>query len=156
MSKVLFFKSRSFLAYLWVVGSVALIVLAISFHVIGDRYGNRDGEVWEWLLPSFMPTLTLIISVLVTDNQNDSSTSTVSKTLFHITAGCASVYLLLLFCLLLFPQAGNEVDSIDKLKQTSIYLGPLQGIVSAAYGAFFISRSSQSSEKEQQLEDLNK
>ena len=54
------------LAAMWFVGSGVLFLLVL-LQTVGGKYTGQAAEVWGWLLPTFMPTLGLIMSVLVLD-----------------------------------------------------------------------------------------
>ncbi len=141
-------QAKKLLTYVWFVGSAIPFLLVVCQSAIGDRYGVRVREVWEWLLPTLVPTSTLILGVLVWEARNTRRRSRrVSRVLFRVTLGLAVVYLLIVNGLLVFMQPVDPgaagVGGIETLTGSGIYLAPLQGLVTAAFGAFFVSGESE-------------
>ena len=127
------------LGLLWFSGSAFLFLLVLFQTVLG-HYNPTPDEAWGWLMPGLLPTLSLIISVLVMDALDKSvKVETVDRFLFLLTFGLSTFYLLML-ALSIFLQPFSTLDPVAMLKQSSLWLGPLQGLVSAALAAFFIKR----------------
>jgi hypothetical protein len=87
-----------------------------------------------------MPTLLLVTGVVAADAlRRDRKTFTVEAFFFRLTLGLSIFYLLLVdSVLLLRPFTGFSPMAL--MKHAGLLLGPLQGLVSGALGAFFVSR----------------
>jgi hypothetical protein len=130
-------NAKQKIATLWFSGSGVLFFLVFSQTAMG-RYGQRAGEVWAFLLPTIMPTLSLVIGVLVMDQLGKGvKTEWVTRFLYRLTIGISSAYLLAVGMVFIF-QLISPVSPFDLMSQASIFLGPFQGLVAAALGAFFV------------------
>jgi len=129
-------KCKKRLTILWFTGSGVLLLLFLLQTVLG-HYGNKASEAWGWLLPNLMPTLSLIISVLIIDAFNKSKNKKVDSFFFKLSFSLSLVYIILiLFTIILQPI--TLLSSLELLKQSNLWLGPFQGLVSASLGAFFV------------------
>jgi hypothetical protein len=131
--------SQKYLAILWLFGS-SISFLIILLQTILGRYGDRTNEAWGWLLPNIVPTLSLIIGVLVSDAFNQSEESVaVDKFVFRLAFLLSTIYLMVL-TLTIVAQPFSELNPLELMKQSNLWLTPLQGLVSAVLGAFFVQR----------------
>lgn len=139
--RVSYIRAKGFLATLWSIGSLLPVLFMIVFTITG-RFHELTSEVWGWLLQSVMPTLTLVVTVLVADERGQGvAKTTASRLLFRITFGLATVYLLTVLGLIVFIQPANGGQGgVSTLQNSSIFLGPIQGLVGASFGVFFINR----------------
>jgi hypothetical protein len=98
-------NARSNLARLWFAGSglIFLILLLQSFATI---YQDRLAEVWGWALPTLLPTLSLILSVLganAIDHQTQAhgpkqaQAAGVRRDFYTITFRLSLIYLAVIF-----------------------------------------------------------
>src|SRR5262249_4969396 len=102
------------------------------------RYGERASEAWSWLLPTIMPTLSLMIGVLVMDALGHGiKIMEIDAFLFKLTFGISSAYLAAVF-LIVILQPLSRLSPFDLMGQSNLWLGPFQGLVAAALGAFFV------------------
>lgn len=130
---------RRQLAVLWFGVGLALFVVLVLQSVF-DRFGDRAEDAWSWFLPSVMPTLSLIVGVLVLDVASRSdgyADKMIAPFFFWLTFLLSAVYLLLVAATL-FLQPFTGVPLLDLMKQSNLWLGPLQGLVAAALGVFFV------------------
>lgn len=126
------------LATLWFGWCGALVVLMLAFTGVG-KFGDQLARAWSWFLPTFMPTLLVIVGVLVHQNQQPGPAATVDRFLFRLSLGLSVFYLLLVLgVLLLQPLSG--MTSLELMDTSGLWIGPTQGLVAAALGAFFASR----------------
>jgi hypothetical protein len=125
------------LAAAWFVGAGVVFFVVLIQSMLG-RYGEDVNEAWGWLLPTVMPTLSLIIGVLVFDAmRTEDPTRTIDKFLFRLTLGLSISYLsAVLLVIALQPFA--KVPALQLMTEANIWLGPFQGLVAAALGAFFV------------------
>jgi len=88
-------RCKKRLALLWLLGVIILFFLLLLQTIFGHYHDNTI-EAWGWLLPTIMPTLSLIMSVLVMDASGKAvKTKTVDQFLYRITFTLSTVYLLL-------------------------------------------------------------
>ncbi|KAA6457190.1 hypothetical protein DYQ86_22900 [Acidobacteria bacterium AB60] len=136
------------LAILWFVGSALVFVLVI-YQSLAGVYADRVQDVWKWLLPTLMPTLTMIVTVAAANAfKSGASAIIVRKTFYRIAFGLSACYLgLILFVLLSLPAFHRMVsDQIESLHTSNLWIGPLQGIVASALGVLFASKKTPSGE----------
>ncbi|MGH8533131.1 MAG: hypothetical protein ACREV1_10520 [Gammaproteobacteria bacterium] len=128
---------RRRLAILWFgFGFVLFIVLVLQS--VFDRFGDKVEDAWSWFMPSIMPTLSLIIGVLVLDvTSSRDAEKKVDPFFFWLAFSLSAVYLALV-ATILFLQPFTGVPLLDLMKRSNLWLGPLQGLVAAALGAFFV------------------
>jgi hypothetical protein len=128
------------LAIVWFIPSAALFGIFVIQTILG-RYGDQVGDAWNWLLPTIMPTLSLVIGALVTVELNrDQSRRTYSKFMLILTSCISVVYLASVSVVVLF-QPISPRSPLDSMRQANLWLGPLQGLVAGAMGAFFAKSS---------------
>ncbi len=139
------------LAALWFGGAATLFLLLIVQSTLG-RYADRTSDAWSWFLPTIMPTLSLIIGVLVIDAVGRSVAANADRFLFRLTLGISTCYLLAVL-LVIVMQPFSELEPIDLMNQSNLWLGPLQGLVAAALGAFFVKAPESSSSADPQKQD---
>jgi hypothetical protein len=77
---------------LWLFGGGGLCFLVIIQTILG-HYGEA-GEVWNWLLPNVMPTLSLIISVWIMDFSSEDE-DTIDRFVFWFTFILSGSYLVM-------------------------------------------------------------
>lgn len=127
------------LATLWLVGSAVLFILLIA-QTVGNHYGEKDNEAWGWLLPNLMPTLLLIGGAVMADAfGTGAKVKSVDDFVYKLSLTLSAVYLFMVILpILLQPLVFHTYPPIELLKRSNLWLGPLQGLVSAAIGAFFV------------------
>jgi len=137
--KIEFNIAKKHLATLWFV-LVGLIFILMFTQTLMGKYENKVSEAWGWLFPSVLPTLSLIITVFVFDiGHQQNKVLRVDKFYYRMVFGLSLFYLFTLFAILLLqPVIG--VPIITLMKDSSMYLGPFQGLISASMGLFFIKK----------------
>jgi hypothetical protein len=132
-------KSKQSLAILWFTCSGIVFVIVIIQSFLG-YYGANLTDAWGWLLPTIVPTQSLIIGVLVSDALGRGrKPEYVDQIIFNIAFGLSAMYLLTVIGQILF-QPFSPTSPIELMKQSHLWLGPFQGLVSASLGAFFINK----------------
>jgi hypothetical protein len=125
------------LATVWFVLSGLIFLLLVAQTVMG-RYGNGATDAWGWFLPNVMPTLSLIVAVLVLDQMGKGAQArTADRFLFRLAISLSAAYLLLIL-LSILVQPFAPLPPLQLMQQANLWLGPLQGLVAGALGAFFI------------------
>ena len=129
------------LATLWFLAS-GFLFLVVTTQTIFGKYGDQATDAWGWLLPTILPTLSLILGVLVMDARGKVvREQEVDRFLFDLTVGLSAVYLLMV-ALTIFVQPLVSTGAIALMKQSKLWLGPFQGLVSGSMGAFFVKGKS--------------
>ena len=125
------------LATVWfVLGGVIFLLLVVQ--TVMGYYGQRATDAWGWFLPNVMPTLSLIVGVLVLDQMGGGvKTRTADAFLYRLAFGLSCAYLLLIL-LSILVQPFAPLPPLELMQQSNLWLGPLQGLVAGALGAFFI------------------
>ncbi len=128
---------RRWLAILWFAFCLVLLIVLV-LQSIFDRFGDRVEDAWSWFLPTIMPTLSLIVGVFVLDVTSGRGAENKVDPFFFWLAFLLSTVYLALVATTLFLQPFTGVPLLDLMKLSNLWLGPLQGLVAAALGAFFV------------------
>jgi hypothetical protein len=133
-------RARLKLARLWLVGAGLIILILVAQSIFG-KYGSEVPDVWEWALPTIMPTLSLIVAVLgIGALESKSAKASVRKTFLEISVTLSGGYLaLILITILAEPLTNSEPLSLYKL--SSLWLAPIQGLVTASIGIVFFTKT---------------
>lgn len=125
-------------AKLWFICGGLIFVIVVLQSIFG-KYTDRSNEVWEWFLPTIIPSLSLILGVLVIDSKSQTHAKIkVDKFLFNLSFYLSLSYLLLVsLTILLSPFVESIITPIDLMKKSNLWLAPFQGLVSGSLGAFF-------------------
>jgi len=138
-------------AWLWLPGFAAtFIILAVQTLIHSYRYTNdkaavidKTSEVWGWYLPTMLPSLGLIITVLTYTALDPLMTgSLVRKSFTQIAFWLSAFYLLtVLLTILIAPVAAKDVeDAVATMRSSNIFLGPFQSLVASAIGILFVTK----------------
>lgn len=119
----------------WLAGAGALFVVVMAQSLMG-RYGESMQDAWGWFLPNIMPTLSLIVGVLAVSAKE---TQAVDAFVFRLAYWLSVFYLLTLATAILVSPLVSQ-DPLPAMKSANIWLGPLQGLASAALGRFFVKK----------------
>lgn len=126
------------LLLLWLIGSTPVLVLLLV-RTLGP---NAEGieRVWGWLLPTIMPTLSLVVGTYAATALSDSDVHrTVDILFFRVSVALSVAYLLIVtLAIALYPF--SSPPALLTLERIGIVLGPVQGLVSACLGVFFVSQ----------------
>jgi hypothetical protein len=121
------------LAILWLIGSGGLFGLLFLQTTFG-HFGNSVSAAWGWLLPSILPTASLIVTALF--KTSGAEGKTVDRFLFRL-AFLMSLFYLATVIMVLLLQPLTSTAPADALAHSNVYLGPFQGLVASSFGAFF-------------------
>jgi hypothetical protein len=131
--------SQKRLATLWFIGAGFLFFLLL-FQTMRGVYGDKSGEAWSWLLPTFMPTLLLIVGAIVNKARlQNTQDTTVDRFMFMISFYLSIAYFIALILTFILSHFSAQ-SPLTQLKLSNLYLTPIQGLVSLALGAFFVSQ----------------
>jgi hypothetical protein len=125
---------------------------AVPLTAPADKCKPDDGmqvdhtvDVWKWLLPNLLPTLTMMVSALAASAFIQNDGVTVRRDFYHSAMGLSVFYLATVSGLLLVQPIANPrsaKDQLDSLRTSNIATGPLQGLVAAALGVLFATGKS--------------
>jgi hypothetical protein len=137
---------RTRLATTWLGGSAIVVILVVIQSLLG-KYGEKTQDAWGWLLPTIMPTLGMVVSVLGYAALDPvMSRFDVRKSFFQIALWLSAFYLLLiLLTILIQPFTGT--DPIALMHTSNLWLGPCQGLVGSALGVLFASKTQKGEDK---------
>lgn len=125
--------ARKRLALVWFISGGFLITLVVV-QSLGDKYGTKVGEAWEWLLPTIMPTMSLILGVLVAHRPSERQ---VDRFLYRIALGLSVFYLALVTTTFMAAPFVANTSTLELMSLSNRWLGPLQGLVAAGLSYFF-------------------
>lgn len=100
--------------------------------------------VWTWFATAMIPTVLLIAGVLVQSAlQKGAQTRSVSKFVYRLALLVSLAYILLAFALPFLGVAAEQWGGLTRgelLVNSTGWLSPLQGVVTAVLGAFFTAK----------------
>ena len=137
---VLLDQARIQLVSLWF-GGAGLIFLILVIQSIAGKYEGEASDVWGWALPGIMPTLSLILAVLGTGALKTSSKQVWVRSTFLSIAFWLSAGYLALILITILAEPLTKYDPIALYKLSSLWLAPLQGLVTASVGVVFFTKS---------------
>jgi hypothetical protein len=126
------------LVLIWLVGSTPSLLLVL-IRTLGPNAGDIE-RVWGWLLPTIMPTLSLVVGTYAATAISESTElRTVDVTFFRVSVALSLAYLLIVTAAIAwYPFSATA--AILTLERIGVILGPVQGLVSACLGVFFVSQ----------------
>lgn len=132
--------AKNRLAVVWLVGAGLAFALVFAQTLLG-KYGDHTEEAWSWLLPTVMPTASLIIGVYVSEVAGVARKPVhVNPFVYRLALGLSTAYLLaVLMTLLAIPL--SDFGPTTLMEKANLGLGPFQGLVTAALGAFFVNKA---------------
>lgn len=137
--RVSWLKSKRSLATLWFTGAGIIFFIMLLQTILG-RYETNAEQAWGWFSTTILPTLSLIIGVLVRDTMgNEPRIQTVDRFLFRLSFSLSLAYLIVVLSTILM-QPFSTISIFELMKQSNLWLGPFQGLVTASLGAFFIQK----------------
>lgn len=130
---------------MWFIGSGLIVMLIIGQSVMG-KYQNKVQEVWGWVLPTILPSLSLILSVLgASALANELETVRVKRSFFRIAYSLSVVYLFLVVMTIVIEPL-TTFESLELLRLSNLWLAPLQGLVTLALGVLFFTKAKEQGE----------
>ena len=132
-------KCKKRLGILWLSGAGIIFVILLGQSIFG-HYGERTNEAWQWFLPTVIPTLSLIVSAWVIDARGEAvKQKPISKFIYKRTWVLSAFYLFVVL-LSILAQPFILISPVEWLNQSNFWLSPLQGLVIAATGIFFLKQ----------------
>jgi hypothetical protein len=106
---------------------------------ITGKYGEQTQRAWAWFMPIVVPTLSVILSAIAYGATAPVADQTVEARAYRLTWWMSAFYLLVVLATLLLQPLSNP-RPLEFMGTANLWLGPLQGLVGIALGAFFTSR----------------
>jgi len=133
--KVLMLRSQMQLMLVWVIGGSILLLVA-WLQILFGHYGDKGQEVIAWLLPSIIPTVSLVTGVWANNTrQKSGSRKQIERKTFRVVLAVSLFYLI--FIGLIFAiQPMVARPPLEVIKDSGLILSPLQGVVSVFLGIF--------------------
>jgi hypothetical protein len=134
--KVSMLKSQMQLMLVWVIGG-AILLLVAWLQILFGHYEDKGQDVIAWLLPSIIPTVSLVVGVWANNTRKKSrSTQKVEKKAYTIVL-VVSLFYLIFLGMIFAIQPMVALPPLDVIKNSGLILSPLQGVVSVFLGIFF-------------------
>ena len=142
--RILVADSQRRLVFIWFTGSGFLFALLLLQTIFG-QYGSEAREAWGLILPTFVPALFLIIGTLLADatSSADPDASVTVDRFFFRLADFLSITYLATVVLIILLSPFSKFSQPELIKLSNLWLAPFQGLVTAALGAFFVSKNTQ-------------
>lgn len=133
-------KCKKSLATVWFAGA-GIVFTLILLQTLFGKYSGEEEKAWSWFLPTVMPTLSLMIGVLVADAKQEPAEEErkIDLFLFKLAMSLSIVYFGIVLVTVLV-QPFTPLPILELLERSNLWLAPLQGLVAASLGAFFIKR----------------
>jgi hypothetical protein len=131
-------KKRLLVVWLIGAGLLSLILMGQSMQEEGP-YLDQVSDAWAWFMPNVMPTLSLMVGVAVKEfTATTDDKKQIDTFLFRLSFWLSVAYFMVLMASIsLQPFFSPNVAPLDFLKQSNLWLGPMQGIVTLSLGVFF-------------------
>jgi hypothetical protein len=139
-----FSKGQQSVAILWLCGGGLAMVILIAQSIAGT-WGTWVSDAWSWLLPTILPTLTLIMSTVVVEATKQRTTnSEVNLFAYYLCLALSAFYLICVLTILITVNF-VQIKPLALMKMSSLWLAPLQGLLSGIVGVFFVKQKSEQS-----------
>lgn len=140
-------SARRQLAAIWFGGSAVFLVLVIAMS-LGPAFEKHTNELFTWAMPTCMPTLGLIMSVLAGTAIIQPGTIPadvwVHRTFFSLSKYVSIAYLVILIggtvAIRLVATSRDGVDAVDLLTRSNYWLAPIQTIIVFITGTLFFNK----------------
>lgn len=146
---------KRLLGLLWLIGGLIPIVFLYIQDSYFEKYGDKGEEVWNWLLPTVVPTITLILGVYAYDfyqSNNDKKeaddkdkkakknekAARADKFIFYLTLFASLGYLLFVNSII-FLEPYSTDTIFEQISESRKFWGTLQLIVNPLVGIFFVA-----------------
>lgn len=124
------------LTFVWWIWGLALVAYAAAL-AQNETLFPDPAAVWSWFVPNIFPTMTLVGAAAYGGRKAAAPFGEGATALFLLAVASSILYLGLLTQALLNAQI--SVPAVKSLSTASLWLGPLQGLVTSLLGFFFVS-----------------
>jgi multisubunit Na+/H+ antiporter MnhB subunit len=127
--------ARRKLAYLWLIFGGLLFAIFMGQVLLG-KFEDKVLDAWLWVSSNLLPTLSLVSAGYILD-QKKIIKGQIERSYYRFSLIISFFYLSsLLFIVLSSPFSAQSI--LKYYNDSNVFLIPLQGIVSAVIGVFFI------------------
>jgi hypothetical protein len=134
-------RSQRRLLGVWAGTSIVAAIMVLVQTSPGGAYHSSATDVWEWFLPTVVPTMSLMLGTVVAEARGPGTSGTVDVFYYRLALWTSLAYLALVLGLLLsYAQSPTPVAD---LKSTSRLVTGLYTLVGVALGTFFVSKKSE-------------
>lgn len=132
---------RYWLAAIWFIGAGIILLLILARDAKGEGAATTPA-MYQWFWPNVIPFITLAVTSVFVTHANAATlrenSVPVDRFVFFAAAGISVFYLAAMLLMLTSIAVNPDPKFADTLKGTSGWMVPLQAIVSAALGVFFV------------------
>ncbi len=129
-------KCQTRLMGVWMAGCVILLLVA-WLQILFGHYGENGKDVIEWLLPAITPTLSLVTGVWAKNALKKSKgAERVGRGIYRAVLA-VSIFYLVFLGLIFAIQPLVPLPPVEVIKNSSLIMAPLQGVVCVFIGIFF-------------------
>lgn len=133
-------QSQRRLAWVWLVGGGGIVVLMAVQGLVGF-YHDQWGDASKWLMGTIFPNAGVMVGALAYSAYHAPGDAVVNPLAYRAASVVSLLYLgLAALAVLLQPLAPEGTPPTELMARASVILGPLQGLVGTALGAFFVSK----------------
>lgn len=138
----------------WGLGILPSFLILAGQTVLGgdlalqEHYGREPSEVWAWFIPLVMPTLLLIFGIVNAQahqpEEPDKEIKEIDRFYYRLAATLSAAYLVIINAVVIGAPIVVESTTlpsavgVNLLKNASLFLGSLQGVVDAALGTLLV------------------
>ena len=137
--------ARNRITSLWFAGSGLIYGTLIVISVVSGRPAEQSRAIWDWALPTMLPTLMMMIGVHMgkTEGERDPSRQA-DGFFFKLTCLLSAGYLAAVGLVVFFTIGDRGTENFaQKLGESQIWLGPFQGLVAGTFGLFYTRSSAE-------------
>ncbi|MDD5393743.1 MAG: hypothetical protein PHE17_12055 [Thiothrix sp.] len=132
MKKLDFTRCKKNLVILWLSWAAGIFLL-LFVQSFGDGEGTR--ATWEWCVPLLAPNALLMVGVMVADAQKEQQVGQkVDSFIYWLTFWLSTFYLVLVVVSIVY----YELVEGANLKDSTLWLSSVQGLVNLVLGVFFV------------------
>jgi cytochrome bd-type quinol oxidase subunit 2 len=127
--------ARKNITFLWFILG-GFIVAVFIFQQLNGKFEEKSQEAWLWISANLLPFFALVLGGYLLDVKKR-TTQRVDKSYYKMSFGFSLFYLLTMV-LVVFSYPFSDKSILEYYRDSNIYLIPLQSIVTACIGVFFI------------------
>lgn len=128
-------KARKSLLTIWAIGTILPFGL-VFLQTLAGKYGENPEDAWSWLLPSVLPTIGVMTSVIFTGGTPRKA----GRLTVTLTIVLSILYLTLVWLTLLLEPL-TPWTSTELFKLSHLWLAPVQALAAAGIAAVFSTSS---------------
>jgi hypothetical protein len=133
-------QCRKRIAAMWFSIAGLCFVIMVAQSLLG-AYRNTALQAWGWFLANTMPTSSIVVSHLVSDAKERSHAGApghmIDAFYYKLSMILSSFYLVLILVTLLGWRLTAYQDPYDVMALSSVWIGPVQGVVASTITIFF-------------------